>query len=183
MKKTFVSAQKRGKKPQRKISVISGWWDRLLDFCQANRGTKTNDDIYDLTKISRRTFAKAQRSNEFTEYILNDVVATLGLKNRRSLLEILNGDQEQKIIDSPQKGSNNEPPATELRGTKSLADWFRGLSLLKIRRYMAAIDYSTSKKRRELLARVLDPECVYVVSEKLASSTLKIGRASCRERV
>ena len=50
-----VSKAKLGKKPQPKIYVPEGWWNRLVNFCQKEKKAVIAEDIYALIKISRRT--------------------------------------------------------------------------------------------------------------------------------
>jgi hypothetical protein len=80
---------KRGKKPQRKYILAEGWWDRLVNFCQAKNLAKNNEEIYTSTRVSRRTFANAKKSNQFTELVFDTLVQNLKCKNRDELLGIL----------------------------------------------------------------------------------------------
>ena len=59
-----------------------------------------------------------------------------------------------------------------LRNNKSLADWFRGLSLEEVKRYVIATYYSAPKKRLELIDNIMEAECLYVLSEKLVNAKL-----------
>jgi tetratricopeptide (TPR) repeat protein len=93
----------KGKKRQPHQAVPPGWWGRLVDFCKEKWETKTDDDIFTLTEISRKTFYNAKQSNEFTETTFATLVQNVGCKKREELLAIL----------YPQAGNKN--PSDEQR--------------------------------------------------------------------
>ena len=80
---------------------------------------------------------------------------------------------------TPSSGANEAPKASRhkkakdrqskvsLRGDKSLADWFRGLSLQRIKMHLFANLFSTSK---DALDEGLDGETHLVIAEKLADA-------------
>ena len=89
-----VSKAKLGKKPQPKIYVPEGWWNRLVNFCQKEKKAVIAEDIYALIKISRRTISNARNANWFTESMFDQLVNRVGCKNRDALLAILGGQPE-----------------------------------------------------------------------------------------
>src|ERR1700722_13900649 len=109
MKKLVVEAKKRGKRPEPKIAVPEGWWDKVSNYCQANKGTKTNEAIYGLTTVSRRTFLNSQKTNEFTEKTFNILVEKLGLKNREALLDILGSNPIPMVASALEAKPEIEP--------------------------------------------------------------------------
>jgi tetratricopeptide (TPR) repeat protein len=82
-----------GSNKQKPIQVPSDWWGRLLAFCESQwvRDSKPGDvfDIYQFTKISRRTFSTARESNEFKEATFNRLVAEIGCDGPDQLHQIL----------------------------------------------------------------------------------------------
>lgn len=99
-----------GKKPQPKVFLPLDWWSCLVNYCQENKGTKTNADIYKLGGADRRTFDNAKKSGVFTESTFDELVKGFGCKNREELLEILG--KERELPRPPQSTAHhdfNEP--------------------------------------------------------------------------
>jgi hypothetical protein len=65
---------------------------------------------------------------------------------------------------SVEKAPTQLPP----RGNRSLADWFRGLSLREITRYINAAASAPNGNEMGAIKEVLEPECINVIAEKLA---------------
>ena len=84
MKKTNL-----GKSPERRIYLSHDWWDRLLAYCQSEALIRTASDLYNLTKIDRKTFEAARNEEAFTEKVFDLLATCLPCKTRLGLLEVL----------------------------------------------------------------------------------------------
>jgi hypothetical protein len=87
---------KRGKKPQRKISLPAGWWDELRALAKRRwhhpePGVKSVFDIYAFTKISRRTFEEARKDGQMTEQVMWDLAEAMGYEGIDDLVLALGG--------------------------------------------------------------------------------------------
>ena len=82
---------KKGKKNQDKIGLPHGWWVRLVAFSKKKWKHEPGDvfDIYDFTKISRRTFSTARKRDQFTESTFATLVEAVGCRTPDELLKVL----------------------------------------------------------------------------------------------
>ena len=68
-----------------------GWWGRLKAFCRKKWQHEPGDvfDVYDFTKISRRTFSDARKHNKITEVTFGTLVEKVGCDTPDELLKVL----------------------------------------------------------------------------------------------
>src|SRR5579863_9092030 len=88
-----VSSMQRGKQPQRKVQLPKDWWLRLSDWVHpklVQHGKRR--DIYEYTKISRRSFSSARQTDQMTEQLFSKLTHALGFENHHDLLRILGSD-------------------------------------------------------------------------------------------
>ncbi len=114
-----------------KVSLPPGWWGRLLTFCKKKweHNHKAGDafDIYEFTKISRRTISTARRSNQFTEAIFTILVSEVGCDTPDDLLRILSPPQPTSVFFPPPAPIEEKIPADfvgeALASVSSLPDY------------------------------------------------------------
>jgi hypothetical protein len=124
---------KLGKRPQHRINMPPGWWDRLVNYCQEKALIKVSKEIATLIGVSQRALAYAKKSNTFTEDMFDIVKGKLGYTTRDALLTILGGQpaavkaaapegQSTTAPDPPQKGVVGTDPSNRV-DVPDASDW------------------------------------------------------------
>lgn len=80
---------------QRKVDLPENWWRNLVDLCRTlweePKGARNNArlDIYEFTKISKRSFDTAKKSNQMTEQLFLRLAIAVGYDSQEDLLGVL----------------------------------------------------------------------------------------------
>lgn len=84
---------KRGKQKQQKIRLPRGWWGRLVLYCDRKWRERHTEkiDIYEFTRISRRTFGTARQKNRMTEATFIQLGKEIGPISAQELMAVLTG--------------------------------------------------------------------------------------------
>lgn len=88
---------RRGKRPQPKVELPEGWWNRLVDLCRSkweqpklkSERTSPRLDVYEFTGISRRSFTSARRTNKMTESLFRLLTENVAYSSQEDLLRDL----------------------------------------------------------------------------------------------
>ena len=165
---------KKGRKPQAKINLPSGWWGRLFEFCRAKWQLHAEIDeafdIYDFIKISRRTFSTARRTDQFTEKMFLVLVQQVGCKNQDELLKVLCPPAVANISSSPQAPSEQKTTYTiEEIDQKLLTDPLVGVSVAD-RRTQPEWNFAFEKAEQRLKE---NPEDTFLRAMLVWSTLLK----------
>jgi len=110
------------------IRVPRGWWMRFDAFCNKKwrHDHDTPLDIYEFTKISRRTFSTAKKLDKFTQKTFAALVQNVGCESPDELLRVLSppggmAKLPQRISSTPSAAEN--PKAFILATKKEMPQW------------------------------------------------------------
>jgi hypothetical protein len=119
---------KKRKKRWPPIRVPTGWWGRLVAFCNKKwkHDHDTPLDVYEFTGISRRTFSTAKKRKQFTEATFSTLVQNVGCETPDELLLVLSPlggmVRPPPRTSSPPSLAEN-PKATVLATKKEMPQW------------------------------------------------------------
>ncbi len=99
-----------GKRPQRRIRLPDGWFMRLRDICRSKwQQPGTRLDIYELTKIHKRSFDNAKKSGSMTEQLFARLVDNIGYGSEEELLKALSPEDTDLVLDGKEPATPPEP--------------------------------------------------------------------------
>ena len=150
---------RRGKQPQKKVSLPDGWWLRLQAIsdkweapARVGDTTVSHLDVYALTKISRRTFSTARKTSVMTEPMFRKLARQTGYNNYEDLLIDL-----QSQSSNPDEGrspdSMNPSSDTKLKQAQELVDEGKGREARQL--MVDALNSARANKNEEQEAEAL----------------------------